>query len=50
MRKRLTENVIDVNNCERSNNERKYVIWKKNRRRIDDEKQQRHKRDTLIND
>ena len=29
MRKRLTENVIDANNCERNNNERKYVIWKK---------------------
>ena len=28
MQKRLTESVIDANNCERNNNKRKYVIWK----------------------
>ena len=28
MRKRQTENVIDAYNCERNNNERKYVIKK----------------------
>ena len=27
--KRLTENVIDANNYERNNNERKYAIWKR---------------------
>ena len=27
MRKRLAESLIDANNCERKNNERKYVIW-----------------------
>ena len=28
MRKRLTESVIDANNCERNIDERKYVIGK----------------------
>ena len=28
MRKRQTENLIDAYNCERNNNERKYVIGK----------------------
>ena len=28
MSKRLTESVIDANNCERDNNERKFMIWK----------------------
>ena len=57
MRKRLTESVIDANNCERNNNKRKYVIWKTieanqpvKKTLIDDEKQQYYKRDTLIND
>ena len=27
MRKRLAESLIDANDCERKNNERKYVIW-----------------------
>ena len=46
MRKRLTENVIDANNCERNDNERKYVVWKKkqktNRRRETATTQKRH--------
>ena len=45
MRKRLTENVIDANNCERNNNERVCDMEKKqktNRRRETATTQKRH--------